>query len=390
VTAAFYLPQFHPIPENDEWWGEGFTEWQNVSRATPLFAGHHQPVRPQAPFGEYSLLDPEVVAWQTQLAAEHDVNAFIYYHYWFDGHRLLEQPLDRYLKTDLPHGFAICWANENWTRRWDGKQHDVLMGQRYDAGTPADVFSSFVPYLSDPRYLRLGGRAVLMVHRADQLPDPAAYAAVWRAEAAQLGLGGLWLVASETTHGLDPRTLGFDAIAEFPPVGDSTLGTLLRRRPQEVVRGFKGRFNSYRQLMDRYVGRSEPAFVRHPCVVPRWDNTPRRGRNATCFVGASPKAYATWLDSARQRESALRGENGLVLINAWNEWAEGAYLEPDDRYGMEYLEATRWEPTPVLDGAVPQLSTVPNLPGFLRAAAGSAKAFAYRILRALSSARPGG
>lgn len=390
VTAAFYLPQFHSIPENDEWWGEGFTEWRNVARATPLFEGHHQPARPQTPFGEYSLLDPNVVAWQTKLAAEHDVDAFIYYHYWFDGQRLLEQPLDRYLNTDIEHGFAICWANENWTRRWDGKQHDVLMGQRYDDGTPREVFASFVPYLSDPRYLRLDGRAVLMVHRADQLPNPAAYAETWRAEAARLGLGELWLVASETTHGLDPRALGFDAIAEFPPVGDSTLGTLLRRRPVDVVRGFKGRLNSYKRLMDAYVSRAQPRFVRHPCVVPRWDNTPRRGQNATCFVGATPSAYAHWLRRARESESALRGTKGLVLINAWNEWAEGAYLEPDDRYGMKYLEATRWAGPSLANGPVPRLSRVPNLAGFVRAAAGSTKALAYRTLRGLRSSRAAG
>jgi lipopolysaccharide biosynthesis protein len=387
VTAAFYLPQFHPIPENDGWWGEGFTEWRNVARANPLFDGHHQPARPDTPFGEYSLLDPDVVAWQTELAAAHDVDAFIYYHYWFDGQRLLEQPLDMYLKTDLPHGFAICWANENWTRRWDGKQHDVLMGQRYDDSTPLEVFASFVPYLSDPRYLRLDGRAVVMVHRADQLPEPAAYAGAWRAEAVRLGLGELWLVASETTHGLHPRVLGFDAIAEFPPVGDSTLGTLLRRRPANVVNGFKGRLHSYQRLMDAYLARSQPDFVRHPCVVPRWDNTARRGENATCFVGASPRAYSDWLRCAREREAALRGSTGLVLINAWNEWAEGAYLEPDDRYGMAYLEATRWEASSVADGPAPDLSRVPNVGGFLRAAAGSAKARAYRMARARRSSR---
>ena len=216
VTAAFYLPQFHAIPENDEWWGEGFTEWTNVGRAEAMFPGHRQPVRPAGPHGHYNLIDPAVVAWQTDLATRHDVDAFVYYHYWFDGHRLLDRPLDNYLQTEHSHPFAICWANENWTRRWDGKEREVLMAQNYGPNTPTDVFQSFLPYLSDPRYLRVGGKALLLVHRADHLPEPRWFADEWRALADAHGIGELWIVASETWAGVDPNVLGFDAVAEFP------------------------------------------------------------------------------------------------------------------------------------------------------------------------------
>ena len=165
LTAAFYLPQFHAIPENDEWWGAGFTEWTNVRRARPLFHGHYQPQVPTTPFGEYDLLSEGVMEWQAELARTHDVDGFVFYHYWFNGKRLLERPVDRFIQGGIDHGFAICWANENWTRRWDGKEREVLLGQEYTAESPAEVFRSFLPYFRDARYLRRAGALVLsLIH----------------------------------------------------------------------------------------------------------------------------------------------------------------------------------------------------------------------------------
>jgi hypothetical protein len=374
ATVAFYLPQFHPIPHNDEWWGVGFTEWTNVARAYPLFPGHYQPQVSATPFGDYDLLDARVQRWQVDQARAHDVDAFVYYHYWFDGERLLEKPLDRFISTDLDHSFAICWANENWTRRWDGKEREVLIGQSYDRDSPAKVFESFLPYLRDPRYLRRNGAAVLLVHRADHLPEPRRFATTWRELAHQHGLGDLWLVASET-HPVTPDQLGFDAVAEFPPVGDNDLGTILPRVPEGTVSGFQGRMCSYPALARRYAARPRPDFVRHPTVIPRWDNTPRRLESATLYLGSTPQAYGQWLASARESERAARGSAGLVFINAWNEWAEGAYLEPDDKWGMQYLEMTRWGarldllPTAPVDAWTPGRL---NLSGLARAAARSA------------------
>jgi lipopolysaccharide biosynthesis protein len=340
LTVAFYLPQFHPIPENDEWWGAGFTEWVNVRRAAPMFEGHQHPATPIGPYGEYDLREWGVVAWQTQLATSVGIDAFCYYHYWFDGKRLLEAPLDAYLKTSLPMPFMICWANENWSRRWDGKSRQILLGQRYGDRTPADVFESFLPYLLDQRYLRLHGRAVLLVHRAAHLPEPRRYAETWRRLAHERGIGELWLVASETSHELEPSALGFDAIAEFPPVGDSNLRTALKSPPSGLSKDFRGRLLSYEKLSMDYVKREEPTFVRHRGLVPRWDNSARRGPKATIVVGSSPDRYAQWLQEARAHEKAARPEGGLVFVNAWNEWAEGAYLEPDEAYGDAYLRAT--------------------------------------------------
>ncbi|GAA1519964.1 glycosyltransferase WbsX family protein [Nocardioides humi] len=374
ITAAFYLPQFHRIAENDEWWGDGFTEWTNVRRAVPLYEGHHHPVVPEGPYGYYDLTQPGVYEWQTDLASRYDVDAFIFYHYWFDGHRLLEKPLDSVLAGNNPFPFAICWANENWTRRWDGKEHEVLMGQSYGPDVAAAVFESFLPYMRDPRYLRLDGKAVVFVHRADHLPSAAEYARTWRVLARARGVGELWLVASETSHGLVPEVLGFDAIGEFPPVGDSLLSTSARRLPKSIVPGFKGRLNDYGALAAHYLGRQQPRFRRHPAVVPRWDNTARRGVQSTSFAGSTPDGYATWLSAARQRELRSGSAAGMVLINAWNEWAEGAYLEPDAHYGYAYLEATRWNyevrDRNALDGSV-LFDGSRNIAGSAKAAAAS-------------------
>jgi lipopolysaccharide biosynthesis protein len=343
VTAAFYLPQFHQIPENDEWWGDGFTEWTNVRRARPLFDGHTHPISPTSPIGEYDLTDTTSIAWQVQAAQANDVDAFVYYHYWFAGKRLLERPLDMYLDSEHDMPFAICWANENWSRRWDGKDRELLLAQNYDDDSARAVFESFLPYLQDQRYLRLDGKLLLLVHRVDHLPVARRYSDVWRQLATEAGLGELWLVASETVAGLNPGAYGFDAVAEFPPVGDNNLGTVVPRRPSGTSKNFRGRIGSYERLARRYMNRRLPDFPVHRGLVPRWDNTARRGEAATVFIESSPALYGKWLSAARTSEQEARGSGGVVFINAWNEWAEGAFLEPDATFGDRYLRATRWD-----------------------------------------------
>ena len=343
-----------------------------MARATPLFPDHHQPRVSASPFGDYNLLDPRVLAWQVDQARAHDVDAFVFYHYWFSGNRLLEKPVDLFLDSDLDHSFAICWANENWTRRWDGKEKEVLIGQTYGPDSAAQVFDSFVPALRDERYLRKDGAAVLLVHRADHLPDPQRFASQWRRLAREQGFGELWLVASET-HAMTPHQLGFDATAEFPPVGDNTLRTALPRLPRGTVSGFRGRMCSYPALVKHYTTRAAASFARHPTVIPRWDNTPRRREAATLYLGSTPQLYGQWLAHARERERSQRGGSGLVFINAWNEWAEGAYLEPDERWGPAYLEMARWGAS--LDGCGTQDAGYrkgpPNMSGLARGAARS-------------------
>lgn len=339
-TLAFYLPQFHTIPENDEWWGAGFTEWVNVRRATPQFDGHDHPRVAQA-LGEYDLTDPSVGTRQSELARANGVDAFCMYFYWFDGQRLLEKPIDSWReRTDLLP-YCLSWANESWTRRWDGKDSEVLAAQNYRPGFARGLFADLLPHFQAPHYLRHQGAPVLVIHRSDLIPDPRSFAEEMRAMASEAGLGGVYLVASETKHGLSSEDFGFDAVAEFPPVGSNTLGSAQLTPVPGLAKDFRGRLLSYDKLATTYENRKAPSFVRHRGVMPGWDNTARRGAKATIYVGSSPRRYAQWLGRARAAEQSERGSDGLVFINAWNEWAEGAYLEPDSTHGDAYLTATR-------------------------------------------------
>lgn len=339
-TIAFYLPQFHQIPENDEWWGEGFTEWTNVRRAKPMFDGHSHPRKP-GPLGEYDLLNPEVHRAQSELARTYGVDAFCMYFYWFNGRRLLEKPIDMWQSDANLLPYCLSWANESWTRRWDGGSQHVLMPQDYEPGFEEEIFTDLLPHFSAPHYLHQHGNPVLVVHRADLIPDPPQFASKLRRLARAEGLSGIHLVAAETMPGLRPETIGFDALAEFPPVGSNTLRCAQLAPVADLDTNFRGRLLSYPRIADRFTRRRAPKFVRYRGVMPAWDNTARRQHDATIYVGASPERYAVWLAHARKAELAERGADGLVFINAWNEWAEGAYLEPDTDHGHRYLDATR-------------------------------------------------
>lgn len=344
-TVAFYLPQFHAIPENDRWWGEGFTEWVNVRRAEPQYTGHAHP-RLAGELGEYDLTDVRVMHDQAELAKANGVDAFCFYFYWFDGKRLLERPLEQFLDAGPDMPFCISWANESWSRRWDGKEHEALITQEYGDLTAEQIFDSFLPLLRDPRYLRVDGAAVLLVHRSDHLPAGTHYAQTWRRLAEAAGVGPLHLIAAETHPGIDPTLSGFDAAAEFPPVGANTLSAVQLRPVKDVAPDFRGRLMSYARLAARFERRPVPGFTRYRGVVPGWDNTARRGARATVYVGSTPARYRDWLTHARVTEQRLRGDRGLVFVNAWNEWAEGAYLEPDVHHGRSYLDATPWDASP--------------------------------------------
>lgn len=340
LTVAYYLPQFHAIPENDEWWGLGFTEWVNVGRAEPQFTLHDHP-RSSVELGQYDLNDVSVMHRQAQMAADHDIDAFCFYFYWFDGHRLLERPLDNYLEEGPDFPFCISWANENWTRRWDGKESEVLIGQNYSETTADDIFASFLPYFRDRRYLRVDGSLVLVVHRIDHIPDSRGVIDRWRFLARSNGLGELRIVAAETKFGITPDAYGVDAIAEFPPVGSNTLRSALMVPIRGLSKEFAGRLMSYTRMARRFMSRRESNFIRYRGVAPGWDNTARRGKKATIYVGHTPSIYGQWLSHARLQEDRREGGRGLVFINAWNEWAEGAYLEPDATWGSAFLKATR-------------------------------------------------
>jgi len=347
-AIAFYLPQFHPIPENDEWWGPGFTDWRNVAKARPLFRGHYQPHVPSE-LGYYDLRDGAVRERQAKLALEHGISAFCYYHYWFGGRRLLEAPLDEVLASGRPDfPFCLCWANENWTRVWDGLSDHMLVEQRYSEEDDRAHMRWLAGVFGDDRYLRVDGRPLFLVYRAKKLPNPAATARIWREEARRLGVGEIFLARVESFHEEhdDPKEIGFDAAVEFQPDMTNLPRPLRRGRGWDVLRRLglssptfaSNKMLEYSDVVETALARPEPPYVRFPGVTPSWDNSPRRTERAWILVGSTPELYERWLREAVRRAPV---EHPLVFVNAWNEWAEGNHLEPCERWGRAYLEATR-------------------------------------------------
>jgi lipopolysaccharide biosynthesis protein len=341
TLVAFYLPQFHPVPENDAWWGEGFTEWRNVTRALPQFEGHAQPRLPGT-LGFYDLRLPEVMRQQMALAREHGIGAFCSYFYWFAGQTLLEQPLRQWLDDASLHlPLCLCWANENWSRRWDGRADQVLIAQRHSPEDDLAFIAHVAAYLRDPRYLRIDGRPLLLVYRPGLLPDPAATAARWRLWCAKHGIGEIHLAYVQSFDNMDPRSIGFDSAVAFPP-NNISLSPVTAQQ-QLLNPGFRGDVLDWRELARDATAKPDPDYLLHPCVNPGWDNEPRRSGAGRVFVHASPRGYRDWLRRAiavaRRREPGKAAP--LVFINAWNEWAEGAVLEPDALLGHAWLQATR-------------------------------------------------
>jgi len=337
---AFYLPQFHPIAENDEWWGEGFTEWTNVKRATPNFVGHYQPQSP-AGLGYYDLREPAVMDQQAELAKAYGIHGFCFHYYWFNGRRLLERPLEQMLargKPDFP--FCICWANENWTRRWDGSEDEILMKQDYSEGSAEQFIRDVIPILKDRRYIRIGAAPILLVYRVDLLPDAPATARLWRDVCAREGIPQIHLAAVQSFGITDPRPYGFDAAVDFPP---HTQRELIEPSTfPGISPDFEGYLEDYIKVARNQVGQPPPPYFRYRGVMPAWDNTPRRMERAHICVNSSPAAYQTWLEQIVEQTMARSAvQEPLVFLNAWNEWAEGAYLEPDRKHGYAYLEATK-------------------------------------------------
>jgi hypothetical protein len=349
-VLSFYLPQFHPIPENDEWWGRGFTEWRTVSRARPLFRGHDQPHVP-ADLGFYDLRDPDARDAQATLARDYGIHGFCYYHYWFNGRRLLGRPLDEVLATGRPDfPFCLCWANEDWTRVWDGRSGEILIRHEYSEEDDRRHIQWLGTVMRDDRYIRIGDRPLLLVYRATLLPDPLRTTNLWREEAERMGLGELFLCRVESfasEHG-DPTSLGFDASIEFQPDWTQLGRPLHRGMFWSALRTLRlssrayqtHRIHDYGSVLRRMLEKSEPAYRRFPCVTPSWDNTPRREVDAVILKNSTPELYAEWLGAIVRKAAVAPPEEALVFVNAWNEWGEGSHLEPSQRWGRAYLEAT--------------------------------------------------
>lgn len=352
-----YLPQFHPIPENDRWWGEGFTEWTNVRKALPRFLDHYQPHVP-GELGYYDLRDSAVRKAQADLAQEFGISAFCYYHYWFNGKMLLERPFNEVLGSgspDLP--FCLCWANENWTRRWDGKDREVLMGQDYDVYDPVTHITWLERAFADNRYLRIDGKPLFLVYRPDAIPLLKEKVKIWRAYVEDKGYKGLYLCGVRNMqHQLDEGIClesGFDALMDFQPNSRDVSAAHTSNDQSNIDKLYKFFVNvlvyvnpdlqkfarcSYDKIVSWMLNRELPQQKIFPCVFPSWDNSARRKTGATIIQNMDPELFGMWLFRACEQVAEYAPDERLVFINAWNEWAEGCHLEPDSLNGRKFLE----------------------------------------------------
>jgi hypothetical protein len=355
---TFYLPQFHPIPENDQWWSKGFTEWTNVAKAKPLFHGHEQPHLP-ADLGFYDLRVAETRQTQAELAREHGIEGFCYWHYWFAGNRLLERPFDEVLQSGKPDfPFCLAWANQSWTGIWHGAPDRVLVEQTYPGLEDHQAhFRNVLPAFADDRYLRVDGKPIFVVLSPRELPNPQSFTDLWRQMALQNGLKGLYLIGIANQL-WDPLSNGFDAAMIDNP------GVVVQRMEfvsdnlvvNSVMRVYRKFYNLiFRQLLKRpriydYAKVTRLAtpplsatFDHFPCVIPNWDNTPRSGRNGLVFRNSTPALFKTQLKQAIAQVANRPIAKRVVFIKSWNEWAEGNYLEPDQRFGLGYLQVIKDE-----------------------------------------------
>lgn len=351
---ALYLPQFHSIKENDEWWGKGFTEWTNVKKANPLFKGHYQPHIPLNN-NYYDLTQNEVLVAQAALAKQYGIYGFCFYHYWFNGKLLLEKPIERMLnagKPDFP--FCLCWANENWTRRWDGYETDILIKQEYSLKDDYDHIQYLIPFFKDKRYIKIEGKPVYMMYRSELHPNINEAAELWRSEAKKAGFDDLYLIRVENfERNLDPQTHGFDAGMEFAPdfslKGDKaaksnllaySFNKLLHFTSIKKSGIFEHAVHSYPRVVENMIKKEKPNYKYFRCISPSWDNSARRKKNALIYVNSTPQLFKKWVQKMKQHTIENFQENErLLFINAWNEWGEGCHLEPDEKWGTAYLEA---------------------------------------------------
>lgn len=350
---AFYLPQYHPIPENDEWWGKGFTEWTNVAKARPLFPGHYQPNLP-ADLGFYDLRVPEVRIAQAELARTYGIEAFCYWHYWFAGRRIIERPFNEVLKSGEPDfPFCLGWANQTWSGIWHGAPNRILIEQTYPGmDDHTRHFYELLDAFNDPRYVKVDGKPLFLIYAPDELPDEKRVLDLWRELAVKEGLKGLHLVAHiQAKDAWVPASRGYDAItianqAQIRWIEPRTWVERHRRNLRMQYCRATGRpFHVYRyQDAKRYFLPWVPPEIHYyPCAIPNWDNTPRSGVNGMVLQGATPELFGDHLKHAIRKVENRPFEDRIVFIKSWNEWAEGNYLEPDRRFGRAWLDAVRDE-----------------------------------------------
>src|SRR6185437_13084368 len=351
---AIYLPQFHPVQENDAWWGKGFTEWTNVSKAKPLFKDHYQPHLP-TDLGFYDLRVAETREAQAALAKEYGIHGFCYYHYWFNGRRILERPFNEVLssgKPDFP--FCLCWANENWTRRWDGMDKEVLLEQKYGVEDNIQHMKYLCSIFKDKRYIRINGKPLFIVYRIELFPDIKRTAEVWRQVAREEGIGEIYLAFMQNKiKNFVPEELGFDAAISFEPNFNLShytpalkkdlikfyLNKVFFKLGKKMPYNFLRYFN-YQQLLDKSKNEPKAPYKLFPGITPMWDNSARRKKDPFIIHNSTPELYQEWFEDTLKKFEPYSADENFIFINAWNEWAEGNHLEPDQRWGRKYLEAT--------------------------------------------------
>ena len=336
LLVALYLPQFHPIPENDAWWGKGFTEWANVAKARPLFPGHYQPHVP-ADLGFYDLRVPETRQAQADLARQYGIGAFCYYHYWFAGRRLLERPFNEVLafgEPDFP--FCLCWANQTWTGVWHGAPDRVLIEQTYPGDEDAIChFHSLLPAFHDSRYLRIHGKPMFLIFRPLELPESQRFIRLWQKLASENGLPGIHFVGFAPTRNWDYAASAFDmAVDQFLPPFVASHQKKFPARPTVYL---------YGDVVQHFVPPIDSTNLRYPCVLPNWDNSPRSGANGLVLHESTPELFRSQFRQALAWSRDKLTDSGVIFIKAWNEWAEGNYLEPDLRFGHSYLQVIKEE-----------------------------------------------
>lgn len=359
---TFYLPQYHPIPENDKWWGEGFTDWINVSKARPRFKKHYQPHVP-AELGYYDLRNEEIRIAQAKLADMYGISGFCYYHYWFNGKMLLEKPFNEVLQSGKPDfPFCLCWANENWTRRWDGMDKECLISQKYDEYDPEQHMEWLEKAFSDDRYIRVNGKPLFLIYNACGIPNIKSIIQKWREFIKVKGYDDLYLCSVISVHNKlsddEIINFGFDAIVDFIPNGRDIprlkiwcipknylyrlVNKLIRIfHLEEKVRDLPVTYvYDYKSIFEKKKSKALNKYKLYPCVIPSWDNTARR-RIVYIMQNDDADLYRTWLEKSYERIKEYPEEERIIFVNAWNEWAEGCHLEPDLRNGRKFLNATK-------------------------------------------------
>jgi len=346
---AIYLPQFHPVPENDAWWGKGFTEWTNVSKAQSLFKGHYQPHLP-ADLGFYDLRLPEVREAQAELARAHGIEGFCYYHYWFKGKRLLERPFNEVLASGRPEfPFCLAWANETWSRRWLGEERDILMEQTYSEDDDYQHAQWLLSAFADPRSIRVNGRPLFLIYRPKHLPNPHKTTDILRSICVKNGVPEPFLLGIDAhCPNYDCRLIGFDGTMRFEPQlatlpyfgTDESSFTKFRANLNLGVVNSQLKIYDY-EFARRCMNQDLPTHPYYPSIMVGWDNTARRGRNGIIIVNNTPEKFGAGLAELVQQAQQKPNDDRLIFLNAWNEWAEGNHLEPDCKHGSAYLQSIK-------------------------------------------------